>query len=159
MLFSTKNQPSIRVGSQTGFSLIELLLVVAIIGILLAVVTPLLLDARISSQRATAISNLRLMYTAEHNYFMGNSRYANLSELNTFQGGGLGAMISATTLTTNAHTYQMIPPAPSTVSLQTSFTIESNGFTRDGSPAKYMVGTNGTLQEVLPTSRYLVRFN
>lgn len=154
MLFSTKKQ-----SIQTGFSLVELLLVVAIIGILAAVVAPLLLDARVSSQRATAIANLRLMYTAEHNYFMQNSRYATLSELNTFQGGGLGAMTSATALASNSYTYQMVPPAPSTTSLQTTFTIESNGFTSTGSPAKYMVGTNGTLQEVLPSSRYLVRFN
>ena len=154
MLFSTKNQPS-----ENGFSLIELLLVVTIIGILSAVAAPLLLDARVSSQRATAISNLRLMYTAEHNYFMGNSRYANLSELNTFQGGGLGTMTSATVLVTNAHTYQMIPLAPSAASLQTGFTIESNGFTSTGAPTKYMVATNGTLEQVLPSSRYLVRFN
>lgn len=154
MLFSTKSQPV-----ETGFSLIELLLVIAIIGILAAVAAPLLLDARMSSQRATAISNLRLMYTAEHNYFLGNSRYANLSELNTFQGGGLGTMTSATALFSNAHTYQMIPLTPSATSLQTSFTIESNGFTSAGAPTKYMVGTSGTLEEVLPTSRYLVRFN
>ncbi len=154
MLFSTKNQRL-----QTGFSLIELLLVVAIIGILAAVSTPLLLDARVSSQRATALSNLRVMYTAEHNYFMQNSRYANLSELNTFQSGGLGTMPSATALFSNAHTYQMVPPTPSTTSLQTGFTIESNGFTSSGVPTKYMVATNGTLEQVLPSSQYLVRFN
>lgn len=154
MLFSANNQRS-----QNGFSLVELLLVVAIIGILAAIVAPLLLDARVASRRASAVANLRLMYTAEHNYFMQNSRYATLTELNTFQGGGLGAMTSATTLSSNGFTYQMIPPAPSTTSLQTSFTIESDGFTRDGSPAKYMVGANGTLQEVLPSSRFLVRFN
>ena len=154
MLFSTRNQPS-----QTGFSLIELLLVVAIIGILAAVSAPLLLDARVSSQQAATVSNLRLMYTAEHNYFMQNSRYANISELNTFQGGGLGSMTSATALASNAYTYQMVPLTPTTTSLQTGFTIESNGFTRTGAPAKYLVAANGTLQEVLPSSRYLVRFN
>ncbi len=154
MLFPRKNQ-----SVETGFSLIELLLVVAIIGILAALSAPLLLDARVSSQRAAAISNLRLMYTAEHNYFMGNSRYANLSELNAFQGGGLGSMSSATALTSNAYTYQMVPVSPSAASLQTGFTIESNGFTSTGAPAKYMVATNGTLEQVLPSSRYLVRFN
>jgi prepilin-type N-terminal cleavage/methylation domain-containing protein len=154
MLLST-NTPRL----QTGFSLVELLLVIAIIGILAAVAAPILHDARVASKRASAVSNLRLMYTAEHNYFLQNSRYANLTELNTFQGGGLGAMTSATALFSNGFTYQMVPPTPTTTSLQTSFTIESNGFTSDGSPAKYMVGANGTLEEVLPTARYLVRFN
>lgn len=154
MLFSSNNQRS-----QTGFSLVELLLVVAIIGILAAVAAPVLQDARVSSKRAAAVSNLRLMYTAEHNFYMQNSRYANLTDLNAFQGGGLGSMASDTTLSSNGFTYQMVPPAPSSTSLQLSFTIESDGYTSDGSPAKYMVGANGTLQEVLPSSRYLVRFN
>ena len=154
MLFSSNNQRS-----QAGFSLVELLLVVAIIGILAAVAAPVLQDARVASKRAAAVSNLRLMYTAEHNFYMQNSRYANLTDLNAFQGGGLGSMSSDTTLFNNGFTYQMVPPAPSTASLQLGFTIESDGYTSDGSPAKYMVGANGTLQEVLPSSRYLVRFN
>lgn len=154
MLFSTNPQRS-----QSGFSLIELLLVIAIIGILAAISVPLLLDARVSSKRAAAISSLRLMHTAEHNYFMQNSRYANLSELNTFQGGGLGTLTSSTELASNGYTYQMVPPTPSTASLSTGFTIESNGFTRDGTPAKYLVSTNGTLQQVLPSSNYLVKFD
>jgi prepilin-type N-terminal cleavage/methylation domain-containing protein len=154
MLFSTNTQRS-----QSGFSLIELLLVIAVIGILAAIAVPLLLDARVSSKRAAAISSLRLMHTAEHNYFMQNSRYANLSELNTFQGGGLGTLTSSTELASNGYTYQMVPPAPSATSLSTGFTIESNGFTRDGTPAKYLVSTNGTLQQVLPSSSYLVKFD
>jgi prepilin-type N-terminal cleavage/methylation domain-containing protein len=154
MLFSTNTQPS-----QSGFSLIELLLVIAIIGILAAISVPLLLDARVSSKRAAALSSLRLMHTAEHNFFMQNSRYANLSELNAFQGGGLGNMTTATELASNGYTYQMVPPTPSAASLSTSFTIESNGFTRDGAPAKYLVTTNGTLQQVLPSSTYLVKFD
>lgn len=154
MLFSLNNRHS-----QAGFSLVELLLVVAIIGILAAVGVPMLLDARVSSQHASAISNLRLMYTAEHNYFMQNSRYANLSELNSFQGGGLGNMPTATSLASNGFTYQMVPATPTSASLQTGFTIESDGFTRDSTPAKYLVNTSGTLQQILPSSRYLVRFN
>ena len=153
MLFSTNAQRS-----QSGFSLIELLIVVAIIGILAAIVAPLLLDARVTSKRAAAISNLRLMHTTEHNYFTQNSRYATLSELNSFQGGGLGAMTTATELTTNGYTYQMVPPTPSATSLTTDFAIESNGFNRDGTAAKYLVSTNGTMQQVLPISQYLVKF-
>lgn len=153
MLFSTNTQRS-----QFGFSLIELLIVVAIIGILAAIVAPLLLDARVTSKRAAAISSLRLMHTTEHNYFTQNSRYATLSELNSFQGGGLGTMSTATELTTNGYTYQMVPPTPSPTSLTTDFAIESNGFNRDGTAAKYLVSTNGTMQQVLPVSQYLAKF-
>lgn len=154
MLFSKNQHPS-----QAGFSLVELLMVVAIIGILAAIVAPLLLDARVSANRAAAISNLRLMHTAEHNYFMQRGRYANLSELNAFQNGGLGSMPTATELRSNSYSYQMIPPTPSVASLGTGFTIESNGATSDGTPTKYLVSTSGTLQQVLPSARDLIRFD
>ena len=120
MLFSTNTQHS-----QAGFSLVELLIVVAIIGILAAVAAPLLLDARVASRRAAAISSLRLMHTAEHNYFMQNSRYATLSELNSFQGGGLGSMTTTTEIFSNGYTYQMVPPSPSTASLSAGLVCAS----------------------------------
>ena len=153
MLFSSNAQHV-----QSGFSLVELLIVVAIIGILAAIAAPLLLDAQVTSRRTAAISNMRLMHTAEHNYFTQNSRYANLSDLNTFQGGGLGTMATATELTSNGYSYQMVPPTPSATSLATDFAIEANGLGRDNTPIKYMVSTNGTMQQLLPVSRYLAKF-
>jgi type IV pilus assembly protein PilA len=60
---------------QTGFSLIELLIVVAIIMIIAAIALPNLLSARMSANEASAVQSLRTIQTAETEY---NTTYPNL---------------------------------------------------------------------------------
>jgi type IV pilus assembly protein PilA len=55
--------------TQKGFSLIELLIVVAIILIIAAIAIPNLLRARMAANEASAVSAVRAITTAEHAYF------------------------------------------------------------------------------------------
>ena len=65
----------------SGFTLIELMIVVAIIAIIAAIAIPNLLRARIQSNESAAISNLRAINGAEVAYNTAKGTYATLAQL------------------------------------------------------------------------------
>jgi prepilin-type N-terminal cleavage/methylation domain-containing protein len=75
-----------KMKAQRGFSLIELLIVVVIIGIIAAIAIPNLLASRRAANEASAISALRTLTSAQATYqaTVGGGAYANsLSDLQT----------------------------------------------------------------------------
>jgi prepilin-type N-terminal cleavage/methylation domain-containing protein len=65
-----------------GFSLLELLIVVAIILIIAVIAVPSLLKSRQSANESSAVSNLRLVNTAEVTYASSNQgSYGTISQL------------------------------------------------------------------------------
>ncbi len=74
--------------NEKGFSLIELLIVVAIIGIIAAIAIPNLVQSRAAANEASAISSVRTVVTAQITFAatQGDNRFANdLGELETAQ--------------------------------------------------------------------------
>ena len=69
--------------AQTGFSLIELLIVVAIIGIIAAIAVPYLEQARQATKSASAVTSMRTITSAQASYRATNGRYGTMAELET----------------------------------------------------------------------------
>jgi type IV pilus assembly protein PilA len=70
-----------RIGKK-GFTLIELMIVVAIIGILAAIAIPNFLKFQAKSKQSEAKTNLKGVYTAETAYFGENNTYGTFDAVN-----------------------------------------------------------------------------
>ena len=80
---------------QKGFSLIELLIVVAIILIIAAIAIPNLLRARIAANESSAVSSIRTINTAEVSYQTSFPTVGYSATLPTLGPGGAGATCPA----------------------------------------------------------------
>jgi type IV pilus assembly protein PilA len=68
-----------RVGSEDGFMLVELLVVLVVIGILLAIAVPSYLGARDGANRATSAANVREAIPSAEAYFSDCKTYATVT--------------------------------------------------------------------------------
>jgi prepilin-type N-terminal cleavage/methylation domain-containing protein len=131
-----------------GFSLIELLLVVVIIGILAAIGVPSLIKSREAAQKGAAIATLRTMHTNQLMYYTQKHRFARLSELNAAFGQTFGTTVGSR-IYRGGYQYLM-SPTPSDSSLKNGYQIivyKLNG--RTFYPSFFMNQT-GTVHALLP---------
>jgi prepilin-type N-terminal cleavage/methylation domain-containing protein len=83
----------IKSHGRQGFTLIEIMIVIAIIGVLIAIAMPNLVKARGTSQKTACINNLRQIDGAKEQWALENKKSAGSavvdSEVNAFIKGGV----------------------------------------------------------------------
>ena len=134
---------------QKGFSLIELLIVVAIILIIAAIAIPNLLRARIAANQASAASGIRTINTAQIAYFTNYQGYApNLGSLGP--GAGVNAVCPAAGPTAaNACLIDAVLSNANVAPGKSGYI-----YTEAGTPTNYDVETNPATMNVTGTISY-----
>jgi prepilin-type N-terminal cleavage/methylation domain-containing protein len=107
---------------QGGFSLIELLLVMVIIGLLATITFPFLSKAKQNAENKNAYASMRTIASSQISYFSENGRFGRLNEINAAQLGSLGTT-GTNVLTRDKFTFQMTPVTPTDAQLRTSYSV------------------------------------
>lgn len=136
--------------AEGGFSLIELLLVVVVIGIIAAMGIPAMQRGVRAAQNGTTFATLRSVASAQATYFSQNGRFGRLNEINSILGNGVGT-VSGNTLTRNKFTMTMTPPAPTDLELKNGYTITATrNVNGEDTLYKYELTQAGDIQQILP---------
>lgn len=136
--------------SQKGFSLIELLIVVTIIGIISSIGVPLFNKAKYAAENSAALSGIRVLSQAQINYFTQNARYARLDELNSAMGGNFGK-ISGGTIMRGSFVYSMNPSYQTDTELKSNYEmIVTRSLASDQLPYVVKVNSTGQIVQITP---------
>jgi len=146
-----------------GFTLIELMIVVAIIAIIAAIAIPNLLRSRLQSNESATIGNLKTIVGAQTAYSSANGQYANLfTDLTTpttgpsfldgdWAGVKAGYRMAMLGVAATDGTFQDFTATPDSIGVtgQRGFFVDASGvirFTTDGSAPN--AGTEDILGQV-----------
>ena len=136
--------------NQSGFSLIELLIVVVIVGILAAVAVPALQKATRAAENGATFSTLRTIASAQVNFYSQNNRFARVTELNNLSGSSIGTN-SGNDVTRGRFVISMIPATPTNPELKDSYTINAvRNVAGESVTYRYELTQSGDIRQISP---------
>jgi prepilin-type N-terminal cleavage/methylation domain-containing protein len=132
---------------QKGFSLIEAVMVFAIIALLSAVAVPSLMKTKEAAEKASLIVGLRGMHTDQVSYHTTRNRYARLDELNEYAGSLYGQM-NGSILQRKDWIYLMTP-TPTNATLKTRYQTLAYQMRGGRITSAYMIAQDGVIQTLI----------
>jgi prepilin-type N-terminal cleavage/methylation domain-containing protein len=133
---------------ENGFSLIELLIVVVLIGIIAAIAVPALRKSVRATENQSAFSSLRSIGQAQAGYYSRGNRYARLDELNMSQNGVLGTTTGSDILR-GPFRFELTSD-PSDVTLQNTYTVLAARPIPGDLPYVVSIDQSGVITQIVP---------
>ena len=140
-----------RNNTQSGFSLVELLCVLVIVGILAAVAVPALTKSKRAAEIGAVFATMRTIGSTQVSVYTAKSRFGTLDEINGLLGDGVGRSIGANQLTRDRFVIEMVPAIPTDVELRQSYTVTATQDLNDGGQVyKFELSQTGEIRQILP---------
>jgi prepilin-type N-terminal cleavage/methylation domain-containing protein len=138
-----------HIAPEKGFSLIELLLVVVIIGIITALAIPALQKGIRSAENGTTFATLRTISSSQVSFFSQNNRFGRLPELQNMVGNGIG-VTTGDRVVRGRYVFEMSPVAPTDAELANEYRIAAIRSVSDDVVYRYELNQTGKITQVLP---------
>lgn len=136
----------VKQSDQKGFSLIELLLVVVIVGIVAALAVPAFQKGLRAAENGTTFGVMRSISSTQVMFFSQNNRFAKLGELQQMMGNGIG-VTTGDTVVRGPYVFELTTPDDQ---LGTGFTITATRTTVNETVYKYELNQSGKIRRLLP---------
>lgn len=136
---------------QSGFSLIELLLVVVIISVIAAIAVPNLTKAFAAAENGSTVATMKTIQLSQTTSYSQKNRYARLDEINEYQNNGLGSVVN-NQLFRGKYLYEMIPANPTDDELKSGFIVKAtrNATGPDSIPFVLELNERGFVTSIFP---------
>ena len=138
--------------NEDGFSLIELLIVVVVVGVISAMAVPAFQKGMIAAENATTFSTMRTISGTEMSFYTARGRFGRLAEMNNLLSDSIGTLSGdQQQIRRGKFVFAMSPASPSDAELRDRYTITATrSVTGEGIIYVYELTQAGAVTQILP---------